>query len=607
MRRWLTPLMLLMLWQGWGGAQKDILRDIIRALREPKPAAELLARSPITVVASDEALFNLFRSFLPPVHSATFIALSDLSQRAAELTKPDRHLVILVDRSRGDFPLEHRQLVPYELTLVRRQDVVVAAEVRRQGRNERARIFISAPSFRAFKEAVERFVTRKIRELRDLQGAQVTPVPIGVVITNAGQNLLNEFAERTPLDFVWATPDNLAKVQDLLVTETEIYLLVPPVLERLRERLPFNLNLLAPHQSVAVRKGKGGNYWQVLLYGAFPDALRGLIRRYADPLTVPEKPLVITHPAIPKPKRLLVVPFGDINIYRDRIGNFAAQVFRAFSSAGLAGEIVVPNKPPEPLLDWQPFQSGLVESRHIAALAKDNAAELVVAGQLTGFDTQTVRRQELSSRPSPAADRRIWEVATVRIEQVTACLRAYLYDGRTGEPLWTRTVEGTASKRTVEEISRTEASQPPLLEPERRSFFVSDERLYAAAATAVIAELLEALRTEIYWLPETPAIVLSPTPSATPVPEGIVGRVETLPDGTVLVYLDIGANQGLKVGDILLVYRQVTVKTERKTVQVEEELGKAKVIAVFPEACKAQMLVPIQPAMLTDARARLVR
>lgn len=607
MRRWLTPLMLLMLWQGWGGAQKDILRDIIRALREPKPAAELLARSPITVVASDEALFNLFRSFLPPVHSATFIALSDLSQRAAELTKPDRHLVILVDRSRGDFPLEHRQLVPYELTLVRRQDVVVAAEVRRQGRNERARIFISAPSFRAFKEAVERFVTRKIRELRDLQGAQVTPVPIGVVITNAGQNLLNEFAERTPLDFVWATPDNLAKVQDLLVTETEIYLLVPPVLERLRERLPFNLNLLAPHQSVAVRKGKGGNYWQVLLYGAFPDALRGLIRRYADPLTVPEKPLVITHPAIPKPKRLLVVPFGDINIYRDRIGNFAAQVFRAFSSAGLAGEIVVPNKPPEPLLDWQPFQSGLVESRHIAALAKDNAAELVVAGQLTGFDTQTVRRQELSSRPSPAADRRIWEVATVRIEQVTACLRAYLYDGRTGETLWTRTVEGTASKRTVEEISRTEASQPPLLEPERRSFFVSDERLYAAAATAVIAELLEALRTEIYWLPETPAIVLSPTPSATPVPEGIVGRVETLPDGTVLVYLDIGANQGLKVGDILLVYRQVTVKTERKTVQVEEELGKAKVIAVFPEACKAQMLVPIQPAMLTDARARLVR
>ncbi|MFA0731823.1 MAG: hypothetical protein LKKZDAJK_001943 [Candidatus Fervidibacter sp.] len=607
MRRWLTPLMLLMLWQGWGGAQKDILRDIIRALREPKPAAELLARSPITVVANDEALFNLFRSFLPPVHSATFIALSDLSQRAAELTKPDRHLVILVDRSRGDFPLEHRQLVPYELTLVRRQDVVVAAEVRRQGRNERARIFISAPSFRAFKEAVERFVTRKIRELRDLQGAQVTPVPIGVVITNAGQNLLNEFAERTPLDFVWATPDNLAKVQDLLVTETEIYLLVPPVLERLRERLPFNLNLLAPHQSVAVRKGKGGNYWQVLLYGAFPDALRGLIRRYADPLTVPEKPLVITHPAIPKPKRLLLVPFGDINIYRDRIGNFAAQVFRAFSSAGLAGEIVVPNKPPEPLLDWQPFQSGLVESRHIAALAKDNAAELVVAGQLTGFDTQTVRRQELSSRPSPAADRRIWEVATVRIEQVTACLRAYLYDGRTGETLWTRTVEGTASKRTVEEISRTEASQPPLLEPERRSFFVSDERLYAAAATAVIAELLEALRTEIYWLPETPAIVLSPTPSATPVPEGIVGRVETLPDGTVLVYLDIGANQGLKVGDILLVYRQVTVKTERKTVQVEEELGKAKVIAVFPEACKAQMLVPIQPAMLTDARARLVR
>jgi len=391
------------------------------------------------------------------------------------------------------------------------------------------------------------------------------------------------------------------------VTETEIYLLVPPVPEGLRVQLPFNPNLLGPHQSVAVRKGKGGNYWQVLLYGAFPDALRGLIRRYADPLTVPEQPLVITHPAIPKPKRLLLVPFGDIAIYRDRVGDFAVQVFRAIQSAGLAGEVVMPSKPPEPLLDWQPFQSGLAETHHIAALAKDNTAEIVLAGRLTGFDTQTVRRQELSSRPSPAADRRIWEVATVRIEQVTASLQVRLYDGRTGETLWTRKVEGTASKRTVEEISRTEASQPPLLEPERRSFFVSDERLYAAAATTVIAELLEALRSEIYWLPETPAIVLSPTPSATPVPEGIVGRVETLPDGTVLVYLDIGANQGLKVGDVLLVYRQVTVKTERKTVQVEEELGKAKVIAVFPEACKAQMLAPIQPAMLTDARARLVR
>jgi len=607
MWRWLTLLMLLTLWQGWGGAQKDILRDIARALREPKPAAELLARSPITVVANDETLFNLFRSYLPPVHSATFIALSDLPQQAAELTKPDRHLVILVDRSRGDFPLEHRQFVPYNLTLVRRQDVVVAAEVRQQGRNEWARVFISAPSFHALKEAIERFATRKIRDLRDLQGAQVTPVPICVVVTNAGQDLLNEFAERTPLDFVWATPNDLAKVQDLLVTETEIYLLVPPVPEGLRVQLPFNPNLLGPHQSVAVRKGKGGNYWQVLLYGAFPDALRGLIRRYADPLTVPEQPLVITHPAIPKPKRLLLVPFGDIAIYRDRVGDFAVQVFRAIQSAGLAGEVVMPSKPPEPLLDWQPFQSGLAETHHIAALAKDNTAEIVLAGRLTGFDTQTVRRQELSSRPSPAADRRIWEVATVRIEQVTASLQVRLYDGRTGETLWTRKVEGTASKRTVEEISRTEASQPPLLEPERRSFFVSDERLYAAAATTVIAELLEALRSEIYWLPETPAIVLSPTPSATPVPEGIVGRVETLPDGTVLVYLDIGANQGLKVGDVLLVYRQVTVKTERKTVQVEEELGKAKVIAVFPEACKAQMLAPIQPAMLTDARARLVR
>ena len=586
-------------------AQKDILRDIARALKEPKPVAEVLARRPIAVVANDETVFNLFRSFLPTVHQVEFVPLSALAERADELAKRDGHIVIVVDRARGDFPLEQRHWVPYDLTLVRRQDVVVAATVEPDGR---VRAFLSAPSFHALKEAVERFATRKIREVRDLQGQQASPVPLCVVVTNAGRDILNAFAERAPVDFVWVTPDDLDRVRDLLVTETEIYLLVPPVSETVRTRLPFNLTLLAPNQSVAVRRNKGGNYWQVLLYGSFPDALRGLLHRFADPLSVPERPLVITHPVVTVPQRLLVVPFGDINIYRDRVGDFASQVFRAVQGAGLAAETLTVAKPPEPLLDWRPFQDGTAEAKHIAALAKQHGAGLVLIGRLLDFDTQTTRRQELSSRPSPAADRRIWEVKTVRTERVIARLQARLHDGATGETLWTRTLEGVAEKQTVENTRQTEAAQPPLLDPERRSLFVYDDRLYAAAATAAVAELIEALRTEIAWqganMPTPTAVATAPIPTDT---DGLVGQVEMLPDGTVVLYLDIGANQGLKVGDLLQIYRVVTVKTERKTVQVEEELGRAKVIAVFAEACKAQMVPPVAGQVTPGARARSVR
>jgi hypothetical protein len=323
---------------------------------------------------------------------------------------------------------------------------------------------------------------------------------------------------------------------------------------------------------------------------------------------VPERPLVITHPVVTVPQRLLVVPFGDINIYRDRVGDFASQVFRAVQGAGLAAETLTVAKPPEPLLDWRPFQDGTAEAKHIAALAKQHGAGLVLIGRLLDFDTQTTRRQELSSRPSPAADRRIWEVKTVRTERVIARLQARLHDGATGETLWTRTLEGVAEKQTVENTRQTEAAQPPLLDPERRSLFVYDDRLYAAAATAAVAELIEALRTEIAWqganMPTPTAVATAPIPTDT---DGLVGQVEMLPDGTVVLYLDIGANQGLKVGDLLQIYRVVTVKTERKTVQVEEELGRAKVIAVFAEACKAQMVPPVAGQVTPGARARRVR
>ncbi len=606
MRQGLAIMTALALWQGWASAQKDILRDIARALREPKPVAELLARTPMVVVANDETLFNLFRSFLPPVSAAEFIPLSDLPKRAEELAQTQHSVVVVIDRSRGDFPIEHRQLVPTDLTLIRRQDVVIATDFVGEGRRARYRVFLSAPSFHALQQGVERFCQRTARQPSDLRFQETTPVPISVVITNAGQGMVNAFAERAPLDFVWATPDDLARVQDLLVTETEIYLLVPPVPERVRERLPFNLSLLSPNQSVVVRKSKGGNYWQVLLYGAFPDALKGLIRRYADLKVVPDEPTVITHPVIGSIKRLLIVPFGEFIIYRDRVGDFALQVFRAVQAGKFAEETVAPTKLPEPLLDWSPFQDGTAEAKHFTALAKTYDAELVLAGRLIGFDTKTVRKQELSSSPSPAADRRIFQVATVRIEQVTAQLQVRLYDGHTGETIWTKIVEGNATKRTVESVRRTEAKQPPALEPDHISVFVYENQLYPSAATAAVAELIEALRTEIRWLAEPLVSPVTLAPATPTIVEGIVGQVESDTDG-ITVYADIGNNQGVKVGDTLLLYRDVVVKTERKTVRLEEEIGEAKIVAVFPEACKAIVVSKPKGKVEVGIRARLVK
>ena len=570
----------------FSAAQRDILRDIARALKESRPAAELLSRTPMFVVANDEIIFNLFRTYLPPVHSAEFLPIKGLPSRIDELVTTERSVVVIVDRSRGDLTIEQRYIVPYDLTLIRRQDVVIASEVIQGSKGIRYRVFISAPSHAALKQAIERFCQRLVREPRDMRLQEATPIPICVVITNAGQETVNAFAERTNVNFVWVTPETIARVQDLLVTETEIYLLLPPVPPSIRERLPFNLNLLAPNQSVIVRKNKGGDYWQVLLYGAFPQALKGLIRRYAEISTVPQEPVVLTHPVIGAVKRLLVVPFGDIVYYRDRVGDFATQVFRAVQNARFAADTVAPTKPPEPLYDWSPFQDGTVERRFIVELAKASDSDLVLTGRLTGFDTQTVRSQKLSSQPSPAADKRIWEVSTVRTESATARLQVWLYEGQTGELIWSKTVAGIAIKETVESVRRVEAATPPPLQPDRVSMFVQDERLYASAATAAVSELLTVMREEIQWLTQPGPIVVKVAPT---VIEGLIGGVEIDKD-TVFVYIDIGLNQGIRIGDAFRIYREVSVKTERKTVRLEEDLGEAIVVAVYPEACKARVI-----------------
>ncbi len=588
-------------------AQKDILRGIVRALKEPHPAAKFLAQTPMFVVTNDETLFNLFRTHLPPVHAAEFVPLKDLPSRIDELVVTERSVVVIIDRSRGDLAIEHRGIVPYDLTLIRRQDVIIACDVLRDSKVTRYRVFISAPSHAGLKSAVERFCKRLVREPQDMKVQEATPVPICVVITNAGQEVVNAFAERTNVNFVWATPETISRVQDLLTTETEIYLLLPPVPSAIQERLPFNLKLLAPNQSMAVRKNKGGDYWQVLLYAPFPQALQGIIRRYSDISNVPQEPIITTHPVIGSVKRLLLVPFGDIPYFRDRIGNFPAQVFNAVQNERFANETVMPTKPPEPLHDWSPFQDGTVEGKYLVELAKANGADLILTGRLSDFDTNTVRTQKLSSKPSPAADMRIWEITTVRVETATARLKVWLYEGQTGEAIWSKTVTGTATKESVESVRRVEGAKPPSLQPDRVSMFISDERIYTSAAIAAIKELLMAMREEIHWLTQpTPSVIVKVAPTFI---EGLIGGME-IDKETTFVYIDVGQNQGIKVGDVFRIYREVSVKTERKTVRLEEDLGEAIVVSVYSEACKARVTIGADAvARWKDAslRARLIK
>jgi len=121
---WQVVLMALLGLTNFGSAQRDILRDIVRALKEPRPATELLARTPMFVITNDESLFNFFRSHLPPVHNAEFVPLKDLATRLDEMLTTERSVVVLIDRSRGDLTIEQRSLLPYDLTLIRRQDVM---------------------------------------------------------------------------------------------------------------------------------------------------------------------------------------------------------------------------------------------------------------------------------------------------------------------------------------------------------------------------------------------------------------------------------------------------------------------------------------------------
>ncbi|MCS7224771.1 MAG: hypothetical protein NZ959_09490 [Armatimonadetes bacterium] len=587
---WCTPLL----------AQRDVLRDLMRALREPRLLADVLIRTDLLVVAPDEMIFNHFRSALPSGARTQFFPLSDVEFRFSELNQFAGSIVVLVDRSRGQFPIEQRQLIPYDLTLIRRQDLIIAGDVDRIDRQVRYRLFVSAPSFPGLKKGIADLLNRRIKEVEDIRFSIAQPVRLSVVVSNGGKEAFEAFAQSSTGDFIWTTPEDLSRVEDLLVTETEIYLMLPPVPDRLKHRWAFDPAKLAPNQSVVARQSKGGDFYQVLLYSPFKQALIGLMENYADPASVPEEPLIITHPVLGPVGRMLVVPFGDIPRYRDRVGDLATQVFRVLQASGLVSEVVMADKPPAYLQDFTSFQQGTVETDLVVTLGRDAGADLLISGRLVGFEPLTIYRHTLSSSPSPAADRRIWTVTRFRDEEVRATLEARLYDGQTGRVLWTKTTEGIARSSFPMGSFRSEAVDPPPLQPERSVPTVRDQRLYATAVTDALMKLSKAMQWEILWTKDAvPYAVVSPAP--VPQVEGIVGKV----DGPFL-YLDIGAQQGLKEGDVLLLYRIVVIKTERKVVRLEEEVGRAVVVDLFPEACR--ILLEATPKIPPEVgmRARLL-
>ncbi len=581
-------------------AQRDVLRDLTRALRRPRALGDVLIRTEILVVAPDEMVFNHFRSALPTGARVQYFPLTDPLLRPSDLEQFSGSVVILLDRSRGRFPIEQRHLVPYDLTLIRRQDLVVAGDLDQINRQVRYRLFVSAPSLPGLKRGISDLLTRTVREPRDMRFQIVRPVRLWVVVSNGGKEAFEAFSQAAATDFLWVAPEDLSAAEDLLVTETEIYLMVPPVPDRLKHRYPFDPARLGPNQSVVARQSKGGDFYQVLIYGAFPGALDGLIRQYPDPSLIPDEPVIITHPVVGSSRRLLVVPFADVPRYRERVGDFAVQTFRVLQACGLAKEVIMAPRPPADLTDFRPFQDGSVEPSQVIQLAKAGDADLVIAGRLLDFEPLSVVRNEITSSPSPAADKRIWIVTSYRDETLTVPLEVRLYDGQTGEAIWTRTIEGSARTSVRLTSWRAEGPYPPAVEPDRTVPSLREQRLYPSAVADALAKLVGAMKWEIFWTQEQSGRVIV-TPAPVPPVEGIIGRV----DGP-FVYLDVGSHQGIREGDVFLLYRIVVVKTERKVVRLEEEAGRAVVVELFPEVCKARLegepKVPLEAGM----RARLL-
>ncbi|HID07063.1 MAG TPA: hypothetical protein EYP10_07930, partial [Armatimonadetes bacterium] len=307
-----------------GVSVQPAIAQLRRLFLPKRPAAELLAKYDIVVVSNAVKLYNEFRSRLPEKASTSFIPLEEVGGRVVELRNMPKHVVYLIDRTRGRFPLRYRELLPYDARLIRIQDVVIAGSVVRLNRKNFARLFISAPSYHATLQAMDKLLSTNIREVRDLKRHWVWQVPILVVVTNAGQESINIFGESIHADFVWVPVEKMAKVEDLLVTETEVYILTGDraIPGGLKEKLPHPIDTLRQNQSVVVRKSKGGRYYRILYYAPNERFLHYLLTLYSRLEDIPSEPRLTLHLDLSDVRRMMVFPFADAPSVRIYVTGF---------------------------------------------------------------------------------------------------------------------------------------------------------------------------------------------------------------------------------------------------------------------------------------------
>ncbi|HID06322.1 MAG TPA: hypothetical protein EYP10_04155, partial [Armatimonadetes bacterium] len=289
--------------------------------------------------------------------------------------------------------------------------------------------------------------------------------------------------------------------------------------------------------------------------------------------------------------RMMVFPFADAPSVRIYVTGFGDQVIDGVKNAGLVEQVVIAHRNmfDDPAV-WEQYCTGSIPVNAVRELAKKHNVQLILAGHIVDADALSITSQGLISRPSPAADRRIWQVRTEREERVSIYVEARMFDGRTGQLIWSKRVEGRAGRKQLIHTSLpVESRTPPPIEPERVEHRVLDTSLYQTAAVNAVQQLIKALQGEALWAVR-PKVVQAvparkPTLPKAPVKEGQVGAVED-----DIVYIDLGTADGIQVGDEFVVIRKVQFRTAREERTIEEPIGVIRIIEVQPDISKAMVL-----------------
>jgi hypothetical protein len=567
-----------------------------RAFLGKRPLIEFL-KGDITIVSNSVTLYNEFRSRLPEGAQTTFISFSELDKHAGELINAQRHIVFIIDWTKEPFPVEHRELLPYDIRLIRDMDVVIAGDVKVIERKPYVRMLISAPSHNSALEAIQKLGELEGREITDLKIQRVWQVPLLVVVTNADEETISIFGETIKADFVWVTIDKLPKVERLLTTETEVYILTgeQPIPSAVKARLPFPIDVLRQNQSVLVRSSKGGNYYRILFYSPNSRFLKHIVSLYEKIEDIPTEPRLILHLDMSHVKKLLVFPFAEAPAIKPYVMQFGEQVVDAIGKAGIVDEVLIakPEMFDDPVA-WETYRSGNIPTDVARELCEKHNCDAVIAGHIAGVDAISVISQGLTSSPSPAPDRRIWRVKTERTQSVSIFVEARLFDGRTGRLIWSSRFEGKGvSKQTIHTSMPIESREPPPIQPEQIERQVLDTSLYRTAVSDAIAQLVKALRGEMTWAPRpriTPVATVAKPVEVTQ-KEGQVGAVEEK-----FVYIDLGEKEGVRVGDEFVVLRRVRFQTARGERVIEEPVGIIRITEVKEDMAKA-VIVELEEGM----------